>query len=542
MKYGPHSNDARSLSPFFVGLVGHRSLRDEEIPRIQNEFDDQIGLLLKRLKLTRIIVLTSLAEGADRIAHGSKYRDSISVCAVLPFSQKEYTKDFSSRQSAAQFKRAFSDCDYAITYPRATKKSRYVGKARNQGYRDCARWISDNSNLLIVLWDGKQSGKVGGTSDTLEYRLEDIASRPLIYSRGSGLLHILTSNGASDFKADCVCPGHSADSAEYLDYLSELERFNSRVISTQSTIADDQLKVYFKQFDESAVVLQREFRHRTILLLALGVLTLTFAAIQQITFAISWLAATGGALSVTLLFWWRLTRSRTKVAYETFRFVAEVLRIQIWWNETGVDRNILHEDIESHDVNDTVYLLLSNILMFSMIHDQDLHRPKTYSKSIKKKSEIIWVEEQISYLSGAQGRDGAILRTVKSAKRNLRFSIAALGFAALAQIYSTVMQVQSPIDKVSPTEIAIKILFTVSLAIAAAFAAFEEGLGNKEISSLYDLKLRRLSVAAAQLKRAKPNPDQRTVVTRVGMDSLAESLRWFQLKSEREIKPFRASS
>lgn len=542
MKYGPHGFDSRSLSPFFVGLVGHRALRLEEIPAIQKEFDEHISRLLKNLKSTRIIVLTSLAEGADRLVQTSKHRDRISVCAVLPFSQKEYAKDFTSRQSSLNLKKALSDCDYAIVCPEANETRRYVGRARNEGYRACARWISDHSNLLIVVWDGKKPDRVGGTGDTVDYRLENIASKPLMYSRGSGLIHIQASNGASDFITECKCKGHVTDSAEYRNHQNELERINSRIIPAQSSIDDDQLKVYFKQFDGSAVVLQKEFRRRTILLLTLGVLTLTFAAFQQITFSPYWLMATGGVLTVTLLQWWRLTHTRTKVAFETFRFVAEVLRIQIWWNELGIKRNILHEDIEPHDVNDTVYLLLSNILTFSTIHNLDLHRLRSRRKPIKiEKFDASWIEEQISYLDGAQGSNGAISRATKTAKRNLRFSIAALCLAASVQIFSTIIHLQNPIDDVPPTEIFIKILFSFSLAVAAAFAAFEEALGSKEISSLYELKLRRLLVALTQLKKSNSGVDPKTVMTHVGIDSLAESLRWFQLKSEREIKPFQAS-
>ena len=106
MKYGPHSSDTRSLSPFFVGLIGHRELREDEIERVQIKFDEQIHRLLKKLKSTRIIVLTSLAEGADRVVQKSRYRDKLSVCAVLPFSKKEYEKDFPGKKASSEFRKA----------------------------------------------------------------------------------------------------------------------------------------------------------------------------------------------------------------------------------------------------------------------------------------------------------------------------------------------------------------------------------------------------------------------------------------------------
>jgi hypothetical protein len=82
-----------STVPFFVGVIGHRQLREEEIPRLQQEFDSHIKSLLASLKLTKIIVLTGNAEGADRIPQASQYREHFSICAVLPFAREEYVKD-----------------------------------------------------------------------------------------------------------------------------------------------------------------------------------------------------------------------------------------------------------------------------------------------------------------------------------------------------------------------------------------------------------------------------------------------------------------
>ena len=65
-------------------------------------------------------------------------------------------------------------------------------------------------------------------------------------------------------------------------------------------------------------------------------------------------------------------------------------------------------------------------------------------------------------------------------------------------------------------------------------------MGYKEIKILYELKLKRLEIALAQLSMLEPGEDSISIVNSVGSASLAESLRWFQLKGDREIRPFQS--
>ena len=161
-----------SSVPFFVGVVGHRQLRPEEIPRLQLEFDAHIQSLLKKLRNTRIIVLTGNAEGADWIPQASKFRSHFSICAVLPFAKDEYVKDFPTKKQREEFDQALNQCDYVLVSPHSPT-GKVTGKLRDKAYQECARWISDNSNLLIGFWDGMESKGVGGTSETISYRTSD---------------------------------------------------------------------------------------------------------------------------------------------------------------------------------------------------------------------------------------------------------------------------------------------------------------------------------------------------------------------------------
>ena len=99
MGFTEDNSSRGALRPFVVGLVGHRELSPTQLPSLQEQFDAYLLQLLESLKETPILILTSIAEGADRLAHSSKYRDRIQICSVLPMPLNEYAKDFYSKRA-----------------------------------------------------------------------------------------------------------------------------------------------------------------------------------------------------------------------------------------------------------------------------------------------------------------------------------------------------------------------------------------------------------------------------------------------------------
>jgi hypothetical protein len=532
--------DPESKVPFFVGVVGHRQLRPEEIPRLQQEFDAHIQSLLKKLRKTRIIVLTGNAEGADWIPQASKFRDHFSICAVLPFAKDEYVKDFPTKKQRAEFDQALNQCDYVLVSPHSPT-GKVTGKQRDKAYRDCARWISDNSNLLIGFWDGMEPKGVGGTSETISYRTSDEYTETLVSERQSDFLHIKASNGERNFKQNCTCTGHGKDSKKQTKLLYELENLNNLVEIGARDSEKEQLKFYFNQFDATASMLQKRFNRMNVALFTWAFLALQFAFIQQRTFSLFWLIASSVALMLTMLIWWSLWKQQIKSAYETFRFVAELLRIQIWWNECGLKVNVLSNNVEYHEIGDSTYLMIRNVFVFSEIaqatRDIDAKQKKiTESDKVERK----WIEGQISYLIGNKTKKGAIDRNRIAAKRGLIFMVLSFVLAGLIQVLSTISFWFNLIETGSALDWTIKLIFPFLISIAAPISAYSKLMGYKEIKILYELKLRRLEIALEQLNRLEPNADSASIVKSVGSASLTESLRWFQIKGDREIRPFQS--
>ena len=527
-----------STVPFFVGVVGHRQLREEEIPRLQQEFDSHIKSLLATLKLTKIIVLTGNAEGADRIPQASKYREHFSICAVLPFAKEEYANDFPSAEQRAAFDQSLDHCEYMVMTPHAP--TGFISTTvRDKAYQECARWISDSSNLLIGFWDGMEPRGIGGTSDTVSYRTSDVYTKTFVHESESGFLHINASNGERDFKVNCTCAGHKSISAMHMKFLDELDNLNGHIEESEVPSQGDQLKLYFHQFDTSASTLQKRFNRRTVSLFAGAFLALQCAFIQQQTFSLLWLSLSALAMAITITLWWSLWRLRIKSAYETFRFIAELLRIQIWWNECGLKVNAFYDNVEYHDIRDSTYSLLKNVFLYCKISQPESEITGTQNTpGMSMNVESQWIEDQIRYLSGSKTKAGAIERNRIAAKRGLIFTILSVVLAGTLQVFSTASSWFNVIEAGSILDWALKLVFPFLLSIGASVAAYAKLMGYKEVKILYDLKLRRLEIALAQLRALDPKDDSSLIVKSVGSASLTESLRWFQLKGDREIRPF----
>jgi hypothetical protein len=362
-----------------------------------------------------------------------------------------------------------------------------------------------------------------------------------VSERQSDFLHIKASNGERNFKQNCTCAGHGKDYKKQIKLLHELENLNNLVEIGTKDSEKEQLKLYFNQFDVTASRLQKRFNQKNVALFTWAFLALQFAFIQQRTFSLFWLITSSVALMITLLIWWSLWKPQIKSAYETFRFVAELLRIQIWWNECGLKVNVLSNNVEYHEIGDSTYLMIRNVFVFSEIaqatRDIDAKQKKiTESDKVERK----WIEGQISYLIGNKTKKGAIDRNRIAAKRGLVFMVLSFVLAGLIQVLSTISFWFNLIETGSALDWTIKLVFPFLISIAAPISAYSKLMGYKEVKILYELKLRRLEIALEQLNRLEPSADSASIVRSVGSSSLTESLRWFQIKGDREIRPFQS--
>jgi hypothetical protein len=112
------------------------------------------------------VVVSSLAEGADRLVAEAGLKAGFTLEAVLPFSRAEYRRDFEMEESQAAYDELLN---------RASAVFELDGKRDEspRAYEAAGIIMLANTDLLIVIWDGNQAAGIGGTAEIVSRAIAD---------------------------------------------------------------------------------------------------------------------------------------------------------------------------------------------------------------------------------------------------------------------------------------------------------------------------------------------------------------------------------
>ena len=159
----------------YVGITGHRFLA--ELPRLLESLECALDLLEDTFQGRELVCISSLAEGADRLAAEAVIdRPGGGLVAVLPFDQMEYEQDFETPESLAEFDRLLQHAREVIVMPEAAE--------RNEGYARAGEYVLEHSDVLVAIWDGQGAQGQGGTGEIVAKAL----------AAGKAVLHIKAGN------------------------------------------------------------------------------------------------------------------------------------------------------------------------------------------------------------------------------------------------------------------------------------------------------------------------------------------------------------
>jgi hypothetical protein len=147
--------------PLVFGVSGHRDLVASAIPELRRQLLRIFSAFRAAYPHTPFQLLTPLAEGADRLAAEVALASGIDLFVPLPMEQQEYERDFATAKSLAEFRALLAMAKSKWEIPMA-------GKARTKDgtrqYAEVGELIARDSHVLILLWDGEENRKVGGTA------------------------------------------------------------------------------------------------------------------------------------------------------------------------------------------------------------------------------------------------------------------------------------------------------------------------------------------------------------------------------------------
>ncbi|MFZ2066301.1 MAG: hypothetical protein WAV27_10000 [Xanthobacteraceae bacterium] len=162
-----------------IGITGHRGppkLPDESVPSIRVAIDSVLAVIVEEGRKAQIaydaatpaqqgataefVVISSLAEGADRLVAEAGLAAGFTLEAVLPFHRDEYARDFKTEDSQTA---------YGSLLQRAASVFELDGNPadRPRAYETAGLIMLANIDLLITIWDGNAAAGVGGTAQII---------------------------------------------------------------------------------------------------------------------------------------------------------------------------------------------------------------------------------------------------------------------------------------------------------------------------------------------------------------------------------------
>jgi len=383
-------NDTGPL-PLVIGVTGHRDLRPQDGQILEAEVTRIFVWLQNEYSHTPFILLSPLAEGADRLVARVALQRGVRLIVPLPLPKELYVEDFHSEGSRTEFEELLQCAGACLVVRQLGDENavRQPGEARDRQYAQVGAYIATHSQLLIALWDGAFTNSAGGTSQVVRFQLEGAPEpyaprrSPLDEVESGPVLHVATPRatdsrltgpalsvypyypdrrldertvleGSNDLRA-----GGFRLRADFDRIFRRLDGFNADAVRLGPRLAQERVKSGIdllrgreistlpdglqQRAEEFAVAntLAGYFRALTARALV-GLLALAFVAASSFLFFHIWeyrwtlipyLVAL--ALSLALWFFWA-KRADIHDKHLDYRALAEGLRVQIFWQLAGV--------------------------------------------------------------------------------------------------------------------------------------------------------------------------------------------------------------
>jgi hypothetical protein len=456
--------------PLLIGVTGHRDIPDEDVPKIKKILKEQIDTIKNAYGYTPIILITPLAEGADRIAADVALELGIKYIVPLPMPQAEYEKDFSDKKSIDNFRtlcaKAYKCFDLPLIDGTTPANLRDPSR-RDLQYHQVGLYVARYSQILFALWDGVKNGKLAGTSQVVRYKIEGVPESPISKPEhfdhpDTGMVyHLITPRKSNpspiENKYDIIklSPIERFDGdrfsqlaenlPEELDHLNqEASRYlnNNNIGQSKSYIfphdsanlispSQHNLLNYYCMVDALAMGFQKKTRLALKCILALIVLGVFAFQTYLAFFALPGVLALYPVFlgAAVVVYWWA-KRNKYQSKYLDYRALAEGLRFQLFWAIAGLNKDVTDHYLKKQksEIN-WIREAIKGCLVSTIRSDTQHGGTGLSSQDHIALIRTRWIEDQYRYFSRASNRDAAKIK--KLGQTAIIYYSFGLGFAIL---------------------------------------------------------------------------------------------------------------
>ncbi len=556
-----------------VGVTGHRDLAPGETERLRVEVRKFFEALRERFPRLPLELLTPLAEGADTLVTEVAFEMGIPFTAILPMPEDEYLEDFESDAARARFGQLLDSSERVISLPVRHGADLSDPEARSWQYAQLGVFVSNHCQILLALWDGKDIDSLGGTAQVVRYHLtavmpgfeNQLPDASLLADNENDLaFHIVTRRDQADgglpeglqigrdrwLTSHFSLPEDEEFPAQYglmLDRLAEFDQ-DCRRFSKQITAEGDRLlkrppdapvpsgaevvdRIY-SAADWLAIRFQKRVNAGLFAIYTIAVVMGLVFIVYSETDGPDWQLASFLALFFAGVALHLISNSREwHRKYLDCRALAEALRVQFYWNVSGVVDP--HSPAFAYD---------------TFLHRQDVelgwirHVMRTASALRQRGLEphpawLPWaIEQWIGNKHSGDGQLGYYARTsVRNELRHRRTtrlgSICLWSGIALA----FVLLIWGGRMNDDQRDLTMVLMGTLPL-IAGVREAMSNKKSEKELIRQYRFMERILSNARAHLNETSDPAFQRRVLKALGEAALEEGAEWILMQRERPIE------
>jgi len=566
--------------PIIIGVTSHRDVTAQEEAGVRGLVREFLETLAREFPGLPLTVLSALAQGGDQVVAEEALALGARLIVVLPMPSAEYVLDFADLASRERFEalRAAAEViDVSAIGGNSLDNAAngLIGNDRDRHYAHAGVYISSHCHILLTIWDGKQSDRVGGTAQSVRYHLAGIKpssmERPRFHVGYSPLgsdierlaFHVVCSRDGHDgapllplqplqtywLTGERNLAGTGQMPAEFHTTFAHIEEFNADGakyraqidaktharaarngnVATAPVCAIDCL---FQAADWLAIHFQRRvlFSMRATYTLAamMGIAFLCYSELpaqDYMIFVFLALFVIGVSLSV-------LARRRGwHRKYLDYRALAEGLRVQSYWRRAGLsvtgDSEFAHDNfLQKQDVE----LGWIRNVMRSAGLDAEL-RPGRADAHALEQVIAEWVGE-----SGKSGQLHYYERRVAQRTRLHRITETLGAISLWLGIGISVFLAAFFLRLSQDTKTILVAIMAIVSILAAVRAAYAYRKADKELIKQYRFMCRIFAGARSALDRTREPGEQREILRALGEAALAEHAEWTLMHRERPLE------
>lgn len=544
-----------------IGITGHRDLRDEEKPALRRQVRDFFLSLHNAYPGLPLTLLSPLAAGADQLVTGEALAMGLRVVAVLPVPAAMYRDDFTGTGEAERFEQQLAQADVLelpILRSADGGSVAHSGPTRDLQYAQAGIFTSTHCHLLLALWDGVESGLLGGTAQVVAFHLQGhmpeaidrrqsaaatlgLDEETLVHhlpvgrqggGGGPGPGRWLTSADQMQVHA-AIPPGFDQIFGRHRDFLRDRARYQDDI---EAELARARASCPIQRAFVAADWLATTYRRRVSRVLLLtylltALMGFSFIAYSDIglqdlmLYGFLALFATGVAVNALA------QRREWHRKYIDYRALAEGLRVQSYWRRAGIvdssRPSFAHDNfLQKQDVE---LGWIRNVMRGASV--EGMLVPITDGPD--------GIDAVVREWIGAPGSPGQLdyyretsrRRAVQHGRSEWLASIclwAGIGLSLLLAVFARLLDGQ-----VQNIMVAAMGLLSVAAAVHEAYAYKK---ADKELIKQYRFMARIFSAAQRRLAACRGDEDRRQILRTLGEAALAEHAEWTLMHRERPLE------